>query len=961
MDTTDRTRRISIPPFTDNLKSVASGEEMRTVRIEPEEEDATSSSSFSSFQQDGAQYLVQAKIGDGGMGIVYLARDVKLGRYVALKRLNAAANRNEALRRRFLNEARAVASLNHIYIVHIYALGEDSEGPYIAMEYVAGPAATTGSRQLSDQPALPHAPLTLDHQVAENGQYTVNEAVDLLVKIAKAIAYAHANGVIHRDLKPSNILLDEDGEPKIVDFGLARRMAEPDCKLTVPGEKLLSLGYGAPEQETDASVSDERADVYGLGGILYFAITGQNPRYFREQDIPVTLREALVKALATDREQRWPSVHAFLEALMAIQSRTRVEPPPAKTTWRCKWCDTVNPLTIRFCSECGWDGVEPCPECGADNFIGMQFCGKCGADTRAYESILTLSAKVEKLIQEGDFERAALLSTHTQNFEPAGPSGRGILRKIRDNHDLAQRRIVRREQLKNAIPQEFQGENYERAKSDVEEFRKLGGDPNYFNTRYEEIPAAISERDMRHAREALKGHEWKYALQLCDGLLRKAMPGEAECRALRKQIVFRRAIGRGVKILVAAVIVFFLYVFSMPFAVSRYAARTIPPALADVYRPAAVFYDEDTSIGRLFVSYANLVGKGEAVVALKSPAAKAPYVAEGEEPKELAGLRGAYESHLRELASNSKTYAATWPRQYVAELAELERRHREAGNYYALQSIDAARKHFVTTGVIGAISKDDAVDLQALKNKFLLQIEAARVEVARGIVTTSRKYLNDLAELLRQYTKDGKMSAAALVDWESKRVAESETLKNAENVMASAPVATPSAESLKVASQESGASLEPLKKLQDDYVKALEKIESEYADKIATWPDRYNTALAKLMRDFQSAGDFTGWQAVKTEIERFEIDRALLDQHIVADPMRLANCQRQELGQLDGYKVDRAKAIIGQIDRTTSALNNLRAKYTREGHMDAAGAVNTEIRHLATAKENLIPETQTHP
>ena len=958
MDDTNRTRRISIPPSTDNLKSSALGEEIRTVRIEPEEV-TQSSSSFGSSIPEGAQYLVQAKVGDGGMGIVYLARDVKLGRFVALKRLNAAANKNDALRRRFLNEARAVASLNHIYIVHIYAIGEDSEGPYIAMEYVPGPAATTGSRQLDDKTSLPHAPLSLDCQVAENGQYTVNEAVDLLVKITKAIAYAHANGVIHRDLKPSNILLDEDGEPKIVDFGLARRMAEPECKLTVPGEKLLSLGYGAPEQEIDASVSDERADVYGLGGILYFTITGQNPRYFREQDIPVPLREALVKALATDREQRWPSAHAFLEALLAIQSRTRVEPPPAKTTWRCKWCDKVNPLTIRFCSECGWDGVEPCPECGADNFIGTQFCGKCGADRRAYESVLALAAKVQKLINAGDFERASLLSTHTQNFEPAGPSGRAILKKMRDNHEFAQRQLIRREQLKSLIPQDFQSENFERAKSNIEEFRKLGGDPGYFAERFESIPNLISERDLQHAREALRGHEYHYALQLCNDLLRKGMPGEGECLALRKQTLKRRTLSRSLKIAAVLVAVFVLYALSMPLAIGCYHGKGVPRLLTGFYHPALALYHSDTLLGVPLSAFAKVLGKDECIDSLAKSSKEEAQVADVTEPKELTELREAYESHLKELEASSKTYASSWPVQYLAELEELERRHREAGNYYELKSLDAAQKNFTATGVVGPISQDDAEDLKALKNKFLLQIEAARVEVSRGIVTASRKYLNDLAELLRQYTKDEKDSAAGLVDLESKRIAESARLKEAEAVLASAPVATtPPPESLKTTTLESDGTLAALKKLQDEYARALEKIESDYANKIAAWPDCYNTDLEKLKQEFQAAGDFTGWEAAKTEFERFEIDRALLEANVVTEPLRLANLQRKQLENLVRYKADRVKAIVSQIDRTTASLNNLRAKYTREGQMDAAATVNTEIRHLANTKENLDPEAQ---
>jgi serine/threonine-protein kinase len=229
-------------------------------------------------------YAIYSKIGDGGMGVVYLARDKRLDRFVAIKRLNIQAQTIPALRQRFLCEARAVAALSHVHIIHIYALGEDEDGPYIVMEYIAGP----DDPELQKEPPTgglnkPNSPLTLDNYVSKHGQYNLEDACVLVSKIGRAVAYAHASGVIHRDLKPSNILIDKTNEPKIVDFGLARLMhKEGDEELTVPGEKLLSVGYGAPEQETDARQSDERADVYGLGGLLYFLLTGQNPRYFRE-------------------------------------------------------------------------------------------------------------------------------------------------------------------------------------------------------------------------------------------------------------------------------------------------------------------------------------------------------------------------------------------------------------------------------------------------------------------------------------------------------------------------------------------------------------------------------------------------------------------------------------------------------------------------------------------------------
>ncbi|NQT91540.1 MAG: protein kinase, partial [Lentisphaerae bacterium] len=239
---------------------------------------ASSSSDAAPGESLRSQYSIVEKIGEGGMGVVYLGQDRKLGRYVAIKRLHKTNLADPHVRERFFREAKAVAALNHIHIVHIYTLAEDEDGPYIVMEYVPGP------RDASLNKVPPH-PFTLADCVHSGGPLGVSEALGLLLKVCGAVEYAHSCGVIHRDLKPSNVLLSEHREPKLVDFGLARQMSSPDDRITVPGEKMLSLGYGAPEQEADAGTADERADVYGLGGLIYFSVTGKNPRYFRESDL----------------------------------------------------------------------------------------------------------------------------------------------------------------------------------------------------------------------------------------------------------------------------------------------------------------------------------------------------------------------------------------------------------------------------------------------------------------------------------------------------------------------------------------------------------------------------------------------------------------------------------------------------------------------------------------------------
>lgn len=888
-------------------------------------------------------YRIQAKVGGGGMGVVYLARDVKLGRYVALKRLNAQSNANLALRRRFLNEAKAVASLNHIHIVHIYALGEDAEGPYIAMEYVSGPAATTGSRQLGEDAALPHSPVSLDKQVAENGQYTVNEAVDLLVKITKAVAYAHANGVIHRDLKPSNILLDETGEPKIVDFGLARLNTENESKLTVPGEKLLSLGYGAPEQENDASVSDERADIYGLGGILYFAITGQNPRYFREQDIPASLRETLVKALATDREQRWPTARAFLESLYSVQSRTKVEPSPAKTTWRCKWCDTVNPITIRFCSECGWDGAETCPECGTENFIGMQYCGKCGSDLRVYESMLSLSNKIRAAVDADEYEKAVMLSSRAQGFDPAGPSGRAILKDLRQMCEHAQRQISRRDQLKDIIPMEIRAENYERARGFIEEYRKLSGNNAFYTDEYAQIPSMIVRRDLKRARRALYDHDYSFAQHLCEMLLETVDPDNHDCLAMRRQIITRRIVRRTLFSAGAVILVLLVYMLAFPFYVKSVQHGSESRFMSAFFHPAHFLYLSDTPLGNALGAYAKLLKIGNIPVELKNDS-----VQELVEPLKLAELRKEYQDQLDEISRDNKAYDREWREQYVDGMKSLGNRQREAGNYHEWQRVEAELKQFVTSGEIGPVADDEPTELKDLRQKYLTTAEGIMASTARRRVLATRRYLQNLSELLREFTKQGNKQAAALVDAEYNRVSNSQDFKDAENIAKRETVVGAEAAKTPVLKNVNLKEIEPIR---EKFNSAVAKIEDDCMSQVKAWPVKYSDALMRLLQKYQDNGDYNGCQATQGEIDRFDVDGTLVQQNVSAEFEGLALIQREYIALYAKYRLDRAQALLKAAEEAIHPLEALRMKFTKENNMDLARAADEEIRRISELQD----------
>jgi hypothetical protein len=217
-------------------------------------------------------YDVAEEVGRGGMGVVYAARDGRLGRDVALKMLPAAFSQDAHARERLSREARAAAALSHPSIATIYALEEIDGDLYISSELVRGPTLRA---------ALASGPLPR-HQLAS-----------VLAQIAGALDAAHRHGIVHRDLKPDNVLLTPNGGVKVVDFGIARSIApmnEERVALTLTGTHLGTPGYMPPEQLRGQTV-DARADVFAFGVMAYELATGSHP--FGGSD-PASLIERLV-------------------------------------------------------------------------------------------------------------------------------------------------------------------------------------------------------------------------------------------------------------------------------------------------------------------------------------------------------------------------------------------------------------------------------------------------------------------------------------------------------------------------------------------------------------------------------------------------------------------------------------------------------------------------------------------
>jgi serine/threonine protein kinase len=330
--TTDSTNEIGSDSIAPRPEKAAS-KNSDTIGVESADGDQPVLAAGEAF----GRYQITRLLGRGAMGAVYLAYDTQLQRYVALK--TPSLEKNPLIVERFMREARAAAQLRSPFVCPVYDVGQFSGIYYLSMAFIDG------------QPL---------RQAINERRFKDSKAIAAVVaKIARGLQKAHESGIIHRDLKPDNIMIDLDGEPIVMDFGLARRV-DDDIQLTTPGRLLGTPAYMSPEQvEGDSDKIGLATDIYSLGVILYQILTDRLPfkgsltsvlRQIANEDperpsainaqlgADSLLEKVCLKLMAKSPADRYASMAELAQTLE--DGFTRVEAPPAKRSlwhWLCSW------------------------------------------------------------------------------------------------------------------------------------------------------------------------------------------------------------------------------------------------------------------------------------------------------------------------------------------------------------------------------------------------------------------------------------------------------------------------------------------------------------------------------------------------------------------------------------------------------------------------------------------------
>ena len=379
--------------------------------------------------------------------VVFLARQVSLDREVILKILPKDMAEYPEFAKRFEAEAAVHANLQNEHIVSVIDKGRHEGSYYLVTEHFEG--------------------ASLRALMKREGAITDERALTIVGQVLDALAYMHGKGVVHRDIAPGNILVRSDGLVKVTGFGFAHLVTAPDVtRLTRTSQSLGTLSYVAPEQIEDPRSVDGRADLYGVGAVLYEMLTGHLPlgRFKTpteaNPDLDVRLDDLVLKALRMEPEERFEGAEEMAAALDQIRSTRRMtaeaeepeedEGSTPATLVTCPKCGHESPHQVRRCEKCGADLgelFEPCPQCGVEVRLDQAACSnpQCTADLVAHRrqrrrSILDMQVRVREYYQAKDYGAAMavledLLSIQGREYRRMRESAEKWVAKVRRKID----------------------------------------------------------------------------------------------------------------------------------------------------------------------------------------------------------------------------------------------------------------------------------------------------------------------------------------------------------------------------------------------------------------------------------------------------------------------------------------------------------------------------------------------
>lgn len=390
------------------------------------------------------RYRIDRLLGSGSMGTVYLAHDADLDRPVAIKTLRDLAldaEMREVFLGRFQNEARAAARLHHPNIVQIFDVGDDPHvGPYLVFEYVRG-----------------H---TLKQELRKRGPLSRDRLLQIARQVGDALATAHVAGVIHRDLKPENLLITQNDQVKLADFGIAR---VPNADLTKEGQFLGTPCYSAPETLRSGEYS-EQSDLFSFGAVIYEAACGE--RAFpgteamavahkvmnsdpippseanRAAPIPPQVDAAILRALEKNPAARYASARTFVSALREAYDGRR----PAKVTTRRTRLPLIVVMTLGLLVGL-WTMIRRCEPMSSSTGAIVDAGGEAGADAGTDAAVAgdteALSphereeaakdelARARKALETGDLGAASAALSRAEELDPTNPDIAALQRQVR--------------------------------------------------------------------------------------------------------------------------------------------------------------------------------------------------------------------------------------------------------------------------------------------------------------------------------------------------------------------------------------------------------------------------------------------------------------------------------------------------------------------------------------------------